>query len=104
MPVTDISALGRAPLCNSLTTLWLEELNASDFSPVAACKGLTTFSALSCPMADLTPLRGLRLKTLVVAYTKVHDLSAVADMPLEELLFDFTTVTDVSPLQKHLLP
>jgi eukaryotic-like serine/threonine-protein kinase len=99
MPVTDISVLSRAPLCDSLTTLWLEELKVSDFSPVAACKGLTVFSAISSSIADLAPLRGLRLKTLIVAHTKAHDLSAVSGMPLEELLFDFTAVTDITPLQ-----
>jgi Leucine-rich repeat (LRR) protein len=99
MPVTDLSVLGRAPLCDSLATLYLEELNVSDFSPVAACKALTVFSALSSSISDLAPLRGLRLKTLTVARTKVSDLSAVAGMPLEELLFDYTTVTDISPLR-----
>jgi serine/threonine protein kinase/Leucine-rich repeat (LRR) protein len=99
MPVTDISVLSRAPLCDSLTTLWLEELKVSDISSLAACKALTVFSALSSSIADLTPLRGLRLKTLIVAHTEVHDLSAIAGMPLEELLFDFTPVTSIAPLQ-----
>jgi Leucine-rich repeat (LRR) protein len=99
MPVTDISVLSHAPLCDSLTTLLLEELQVTDFSPVAACKALTVFCALSSSIADLAPLRGLRLKTLSVAQTKVHDLSVVAGMPLEELLFDYTSVTDIMPLQ-----
>jgi Leucine-rich repeat (LRR) protein len=50
-------------------------------------------------MADLAPLRGLHPKVLSISGTKVHDLSTLADMPLEELLFDFTPVTDITPLQ-----
>ena len=98
MPVTDISVLSRAPLCDSLTTLLLQQLKVSDFSPVAACKALKTFSAWECPMTDLAPLRGLRLESLTIAGTKVHDLSALAGMPLEEFLFDLTPVTDITPL------
>ncbi len=98
MPVTDISVLSRAPLCDSLTILWLEKLKVTDFSPVAACKALTTFSAWQCPMADLAPLRGLRLEVLSISGTKVRDLSALTGMPLAELLLDFTPVTDITPL------
>jgi eukaryotic-like serine/threonine-protein kinase len=99
MPVTDISVLGRAPLCDSLATLWLEQLQVTNFSPVSACKALRTLSAWQTHMADVAPLRGLRLKNLFIQGTKVHDLSALAGMPLEELFFDFTTVTDITPLQ-----
>ena len=100
MPVTDISALSLAPLCGSLATLRLEKLQVTDFSPMAACTGLTTFSAWESPMADLAPLRGLRLKKLSVSGTKVHDISGLAGMPLEELLFDFTTITNITALEK----
>jgi Leucine-rich repeat (LRR) protein len=100
MPVTDISVLSRAPLCDSLTILWLEHLEVRDFSPVAACKALTVFSAFHSPMADLAPLRGLQLERLYIPSTEVHDLSALAGMPLEVIYFDSTPVTDITPLLK----
>ncbi|MFN0126293.1 MAG: protein kinase domain-containing protein [Verrucomicrobiales bacterium] len=98
MPVTDISVLSRAPLCDSLTALWLEEVKVADFSPVAACKALTELFARDSLIADLAPLRGLHLKALSISRTQVHDLSALAGMPLEDFLFDFTPVTDITPL------
>ena len=97
--MADISVLSRAPLCHSLTKLFLEYLKVTDFSPVAACKGLRLFSAFHSSMTDLAPLQGLRLEALYISGTEVRDLSPLAGMPLEDIYFDLTPVTDFTPLQ-----
>ena len=98
MDVTDISVLRRAPLCDSLEKLWLERLKVTDFSSVAACKGLSLFGAAGTPIDNLEPLRGRPLRELYLAATQVSDLSVLAGMPLERLIIDQTPVTDLTPL------
>ena len=36
-------------------------------------------------VSDLTPLKGMKLKTLLVEHSHVHDLGPAWDMPLEYL-------------------
>ncbi len=107
-PVTNLSFLNRAPLRDSLEILFLERLNVTDFSPIAACAALRTLSAYQSPLSDLGPLRGLHLQNLYIAGTRVRDLSPLTGMPLKELFFDLTPVSDLTPLLgisslKHLI-
>ncbi len=98
MEVTDISFLRRAPLCDSLEKLFLDKLKFADLSPVGACKALQVLSAYKSAVADLGPLRGLKLRELYVASTQVNDFSALAGMPLERLFIDLTPAKDLTPL------
>lgn len=49
---------------------------------------------------DISPLKGLPLKTLQLNYTSVYDLSPIAEMPLEYLNLQGTPVKDIGPVQK----
>ena len=51
------------------------------------------------PVADLSPLKGLKLTELRTCGAKVTDLSPLKGMPLHSLSFDETLVTDLSPLK-----
>ncbi len=72
-----------------------------DIAPVRALTGLT---ALDCSgtfpsagaLADLSPLRGMRLTSLKARGTRVHDLSPLRGMPLVSL--DLYVCGDVSDL------
>jgi Leucine-rich repeat (LRR) protein len=49
-------------------------------------------------VTDLSPLRGLRLQVLDVSDTQVADLAPIAGMPLKQLFIEGTNVADLSPL------
>ncbi len=51
------------------------------------------------PVADLTPLQGVRLKQLNLSYTDVTDLSPLAGQELEHVFLTVTKVKDLSPLR-----
>jgi serine/threonine protein kinase/Leucine-rich repeat (LRR) protein len=54
-----------------------------------------------CKITDLSPLRGLPLRTLKVTQNPgLSDLSPLADMPLEKLLAFDTAVSDISVVKK----
>jgi internalin A len=59
---------------------------------------LTCFTCDNSQVADLSPLRGMPLTTLMFQVTKVADLSPLKGMPLEELYCDRTLIKDLSPL------
>jgi Leucine-rich repeat (LRR) protein len=75
-----------------------------DLTPLRALPGL---ESLTCggtagvpgKVADLSPLRGLPLKTLFVSDNPVSDLSPLRGMPLEELRCYRTRVEDLTPLK-----
>jgi WD40 repeat protein/serine/threonine protein kinase len=75
-----------------------------DISPVQALAGL---QKLRCPgsgpgqglLADLSPLKGMKLTDLWCYHTNVADLEPLRGMPLEVLNCDDTKVVDLSPLQ-----
>jgi formylglycine-generating enzyme required for sulfatase activity len=89
-----------------VTRLALRNTTIKDLSPVRA---LTYVSAVECqgerdvfrsPLADLTPLRGLRLLFLACCWTDVSDLSPLRGMPLKWALnVNGTRVRDLSPLR-----
>jgi hypothetical protein len=79
--------------------------NVSDLAPVRA---LTRLESLECGgsserrgmVADLSPLRGMPLKTLSVLDNQVSDLSPLRGMPLKTLNFQRNIVIkDLSPLE-----
>jgi hypothetical protein len=77
--------------------------HVGDLRPVRALAGLQTLNcAGSSPgkgrLADLSPLRGLRLSALHCDRTRVTDLSPLAGMPLAVLSCDDTPVADLTPL------
>jgi serine/threonine protein kinase/Leucine-rich repeat (LRR) protein len=78
--------------------------NVADLSPVRALKGLKTLVCQgSAPgkgkVADLGPLKDLKLTWLDCAHTLVADLSPLKGMPLTYLNCGSTRVTDLSPLK-----
>jgi serine/threonine-protein kinase len=78
--------------------------NVTDISPVRALPQLQAFGGGGSAsgkgrLADLSPLKGLPLKSLDCAYTKISDLSPLKGMNLERLQCIDTQVSDLSPLQ-----
>jgi hypothetical protein len=90
---------------NALTRLRFSADAVTDLSPVRALRGLT---GLACTgsgpgkgrLADLWPLKGLKLTDLAVANTAVADLAPLEGVPLEQLDLTGTPVADLSPLHK----
>lgn len=77
--------------------------NVTDLSPVRALSGMKTlYCNGSGPghgeLADLSPLKGLRLTALTCEHVKVVDLSPLKGMPLTDLACSNTLVSDLSPL------
>jgi hypothetical protein len=78
--------------------------NVTDISPLRAFTGLKELKcAGSSPgkgsLYDLSPLKGMVLKSLDFGWTKVSDLSPLQGMPLVNLQFGSTRVSDLSPLK-----
>jgi eukaryotic-like serine/threonine-protein kinase len=76
----------------------------TDLRPLRAIRGLRWLEcAGSSPekgkLADLSPLKGLKLEGLAFWNTKVSDLSPLAGMPLTMLNCGEKWVTDLSPLE-----
>ncbi|MDB5313420.1 MAG: Serine/threonine-protein kinase pkn3 [Gemmataceae bacterium] len=75
----------------------------TDISPLAALTGLKILSCTGGPagrgLADIGPLRGLKLESLDLYRTSVVDLSPLKGMPLRWLGLHDTPVTDLSPLK-----
>ncbi len=74
----------------------------TDISPVRALPGLRGLDFASGPnggwLADLSPLKGVKLTDLDLGNTQVSDLSPLKDMKLRGLNLAHTHVTDLSPL------
>jgi Leucine-rich repeat (LRR) protein len=83
------------------------ELNADDVTDISPVRALTRLRALRCsgygdrnsPLTDISPLRGLPLRTLVLAKGELFDLSPLKGLPLTELKCYGTRVNDLSPLE-----
>jgi hypothetical protein len=78
--------------------------HVTDISPVRALAGLTSLACYGSEvgkgkLADLSPLRGMKLTRLACTSTKVADLSPLEDMKLTELRCGITKVSDLSPLR-----
>ncbi len=77
---------------------------ATDLSPLRALTGL---KELTCygrnptnALADLSPLRGMRLTTFRLGWSQVSDLSPIAGMPITYLECHSLKVSDLTPLRK----
>jgi hypothetical protein len=86
-----------------VTSLQVPADNVTDIAPVRA---LTALQRLDCSspsgkgqLADLSPLKGMKLTSLDCSGTKVSDLSPLKGMPLTILYCYSTQVSDLSPLK-----
>jgi formylglycine-generating enzyme required for sulfatase activity/Leucine-rich repeat (LRR) protein/predicted Ser/Thr protein kinase len=98
--VTDI-----APL-RALTGLkWLDfdcsEHNPGQLADLSPLKGmrLTSIFFRNTRVSDLMPLKGMPLRVLACAGTPVSDLSPLEGMPLRELRCPRTQISDLSPVK-----
>jgi serine/threonine-protein kinase len=51
------------------------------------------------PLSDISALKGLNLRQLVIRHSSIKDISALKGMPLEVLDLSFSGVSDITPLQ-----
>lgn len=70
---------------DSLEALDLAQSGTANLAPLAAWPALKRLDLSDTPVADLTPLRELRLERLRVDRTRVKDLGPLRGMPLREL-------------------
>ena len=82
--------------------------NVTDISPVRALPQLKTLSCKGSSrgkgrLADLSPLKGMKLTWLSCQATQVSDLSPLKSMPVSYLNCDGTQVSDLSLLNGMLL-
>jgi Leucine-rich repeat (LRR) protein len=95
--VEDLNALRDMPL----QSLSLEGTRVSNLSPLRG-RLLTSLTHLNCNysrhVADLSPLKGMKLMELFCLQTGVSDLSPLKDMKLTKLDCSKTQVRDLSPL------
>ncbi len=73
--------------------------NARDISPLRALPGLRALSVGQGPLADLSPLKDMKLTWLHCVQTRVSDLSPLKDMKLTYLDVSGTGVSDLKPLK-----
>src|SRR5262249_4742520 len=83
--IKDLTPLEGAPL----EYLNLTALRVSNLSLIAGMKTLRTLILDSMPVTDLTPLRGLRLKSLSIQGTLATDLTPIKELPLKSLRLDY---------------
>lgn len=93
---------------DSIVELSMVTDRVSDISPLAALKELTSVSLRGSTvdwntrqgtgkLADIRPLRGMRLKKLDLAYNPIEDISIIEGMPLTELDIAFASkINDIS--------
>src|SRR5262249_57910922 len=102
--VADLSPLRSPALRDSLRELKLWRTKVTDFSPVAGCASLESLDAFGLPLEDLSILKGMKLRTLLIGSTEVTDISPLAGMPLEGLNFDPTSGKKPPPPPKMPTP
>lgn len=82
----------------------LETVAVTDISPIKALSKLKilncTSESLKGKLADLSPLRGMRLKALNCDGTQVSDLTPLKGMPLTKFNCNFTKVLDLCAPQR----
>ncbi len=98
--ISDLTPLKSPVLAASLRSLYCWRTAVTDFSPLASCKNLELLDAAETALSDLSVLRGLKLKVLLLAGNAVSDISALADMPLQRVSLCRTEILDLSPLLK----
>jgi hypothetical protein len=103
-PGFDGKVVWRHPDNGEVTHLELEADHLTDLSPVRALTGLIYLNCHgSAPgkgkLADLSPLKGMKLEYLHCDQTAVRDLSPLKGMKLTYLNCAGTKVADLSPLK-----
>ena len=83
--------------------LHFPSVNVKDISPVQALPELRLLSCSDGSIADLSPLKDLKLTGLQTAHTSVSDLTPLKGMKLEWLYCDNTPVSDLKPLKNMML-
>ena len=99
--VTDISPVRALAGLRTLNChgIWPNKLGRlADLSPLKEMK-LTSLDCSITDVSDLTPLKDMKLTFLNCAGTHVIDLSPLKGVPLETLWCHFTGVSDLSPLK-----
>jgi serine/threonine protein kinase len=91
----DISPVRAMP---GLTILFLKGEGVTDISPLRGL-ALTELDLFNTGVSDLSPLRGSKLRVLeLVASRNIKDLSPLTGMPLDRLSLAYTKVSDLTPL------
>jgi len=99
--VSDISALSalvgvKSVRCNQLAGGRL----LADLTPLKGLK-LTSLAVMFTPLTDLSPLRDIStLKSLDLTGTHISDLSPIENLPLTDLNVSNTNITDLSSVAK----
>jgi eukaryotic-like serine/threonine-protein kinase len=114
--VTDLTTLTGAPLANlnlsdakelvsleALRGMKLKQLSTAgtkvaDLSPLEKMQSLRKLDLKATPVSDLTALAGIPLKEIVLTGCPVRDISPLRGAPLEELSIMETRVTSLAPL------
>ena len=99
-PVRALTALQTLRVKSSATGPQRTERNGklADLSPLKGMK-LTVLALRGTQVSDLSPLQGMELTTLECSFTKVADLTPLKDMKLAELQIQGTEIADLSPLR-----
>ncbi|MGD0089819.1 MAG: protein kinase [Planctomycetota bacterium] len=82
-----------------VTYFGTREETLADISPICALTALEELGLNHTGVADLSPIRELKLKRLWIGATQVADLAPLKDMPLEVINCGCYKVTDLAPLQ-----
>jgi parallel beta-helix repeat protein len=98
--VTDISPVRALPELQKLACKgsWGKKGQLADLTPLKGMK-LTELTCVFTPVTDLSPLQSLPLTKLDCSGIAIDDLSALRGMHLTELRFGYTRVSDLSPLK-----
>jgi serine/threonine protein kinase len=96
--VTDLRPIQGMPLI----TLSIAFTSVSDLSPLEGMKSLKTLIMHNCKVNDLESLKGLKLEDLKFGGwdSPIDDLTPLKDMPLVNLGFPHSSVSDLSPLSR----
>jgi serine/threonine protein kinase len=85
-----------------VTALWIDTAEVANLAPVRALTGLQHLylnPENGGKYRDLSPLRGLPLKSLTFHSSLVSDLAPLKDMQLENLYCSGSGISDLSPLK-----
>jgi formylglycine-generating enzyme required for sulfatase activity/serine/threonine protein kinase len=85
-----------------VTGLHVQSDDVIDLAPLRALKGLKSLTCYGWTqdnrLADLSPLRGLRLTEFRLGWSRVTDLTPIHDMPLTTLECNSGELTDLTPI------
>jgi serine/threonine-protein kinase len=87
--------------------VWSLSVQSDHVTNLAPVQALTGLRLLECGgagpeqtgLADLTPLRGLKLNYFVCRYSQVTDLAPLVGMPLTHVIVPYSPLEDLSPLK-----